>query len=230
MIRMGKSSKLGESNTTPETGEHLVNPAVSARNDSPSGNAFSESELMARDIKEGRLSGFVGGGTVLTGETTFESMLRIDGHLKGQVSSEDGTLIIGSTGQVDADVMVSSAIINGAVNGDVVASEKITLGRTARVVGNIHTPRLIIEDGAVLEGSCSMIRSQEALESRVADSQKGFSTSELVPTVDEEDDDDVEEPSITAYSADDDDAFENDEEEEEDDATLDDESAEAATS
>ncbi len=230
MIRMGKSSKLGEPNTTPETGEHLVNPAVSVKSDSPSGNAFSESELMARDIKEGRLSGFVGGGTVLTGETTFESMLRIDGHLKGQVSSEDGTLIIGSTGQVDADVMVSSAIINGAVNGDVVAAEKITLGRTARVVGNIHTPRLIIEDGAVLEGSCSMIRSQEALESRVAESQAGFSTSELVPTVEEEDE--VEEPSIIAYSPDDDDAFEDDAEDdaEDDDESLDDENSEAATS
>ena len=111
---------------------------------------------MARDIKEGRLSGFVGHGTTLTGETEFHAMLRVDGHLIGTVSSESGTLIIGTNGQVDANVSVAAAMINGSVNGDVHASEKLQLGRTARVMGNIQTPRLIIEEGAVLEGSCSM--------------------------------------------------------------------------
>jgi cytoskeletal protein CcmA (bactofilin family) len=114
--------------------------------------AVTESESMARDIKEGRLSGFVGAGTVLTGETTFKSMLRVDGLLTGRVSSEEGTLIIGSTGQVDADINVSAAIINGLVNGDITTSEKLELGRTARVVGNIKAPRLVMEDGAILEG------------------------------------------------------------------------------
>ena len=47
---------------------------------------------MARDIKEGRLSGFVGHGTTLTGETEFHAMLRVDGHLIGTVASEAGTL------------------------------------------------------------------------------------------------------------------------------------------
>ncbi|MGH7784267.1 MAG: hypothetical protein ACREO5_10555, partial [Candidatus Binatia bacterium] len=46
----------------------------------------SDSESIARDIKEGRLSGFVGHGTTLTGETNFQMMLRVDGHLTGTVS------------------------------------------------------------------------------------------------------------------------------------------------
>ena len=110
--------------------------------------AISESDSMARDIKEGRLSGFVGHGTTLTGETEFHAMLRVDGHLIGTVSSESGTLIIGTNGQVDANIMVAAAMINGTVNGDIVASEKLQLGRTARVMGNIHSPRLIVEEGA----------------------------------------------------------------------------------
>jgi cytoskeletal protein CcmA (bactofilin family) len=95
------------------------------------------------------LSGYVGNGTVLTGETAFQAMLRIDGHLTGRVTSENGTLIIGSTGRVDANIVVATAMINGTVNGDIVAMDKIELGRTARVVGNIQTPKLVIEDGAV---------------------------------------------------------------------------------
>ncbi|MEZ5346360.1 MAG: polymer-forming cytoskeletal protein [Pyrinomonadaceae bacterium] len=178
MIRMGKSSKLSEPEVN-EQNEPAHTPAVSFSSDSQSPNAFSESELMARDIKEGRLSGFVGSGTVLTGETVFESMLRIDGHVKGQVSSKDGTLIIGATGQVDADIIVGTAVINGAVNGDIFTSEKLTLGRSARVVGNIQAARLVMEDGAVLEGNCSMLKPQQDLEARIAESQKQYSTGEL---------------------------------------------------
>src|SRR5687768_12714470 len=58
--------------------------------------AMTESETLAREIKEGTLSGFVGGGTELTGEATFKAMLRVDGHLSGRISSSSGTLIIGA--------------------------------------------------------------------------------------------------------------------------------------
>ncbi|MEO7658714.1 MAG: polymer-forming cytoskeletal protein, partial [Pyrinomonadaceae bacterium] len=114
--------------------------------------------------KEGRLSGFVGHGTTLTGETQFHAMLRVDGHLIGTVSSEAGTLIIGTNGQVDANILVAAAMINGTVNGDIVATEKLQLGRTARVMGNIQSPRLIVEEGAILEGSCSMLKARETQE------------------------------------------------------------------
>ncbi len=162
MIRMGR----GNRDTTDEP-----QPTTPTRYDYPIDNtqpgtsrAISESDSMARDIKEGRLSGFVGHGTTLTGETEFHAMLRVDGHLVGTVSSEAGTLIIGTNGQVDANVAVAAAMVNGTVNGDIVATEKLQLGRTARVLGNIQCPRLIIEEGAILEGSCSMQKARETLE------------------------------------------------------------------
>ncbi|MCA1816180.1 MAG: hypothetical protein LC746_07180 [Acidobacteria bacterium] len=58
-----------------------------------SGKAYTESDALARDIKEGTLTGFVGNGTNMTGEANFKGMLRVDGHLSGRVSSQDGTLI-----------------------------------------------------------------------------------------------------------------------------------------
>ncbi len=165
---MGRSSKTETTNGMNEYQEKPANTNSSYpytnSNQPASTRAISESESMARDIKEGRLSGFVGNGTVLTGETNFQAMLRVDGHLTGRVTSSDGTLVVGSTGRVDANIMVAAAIIGGTVNGDIIATEKLELGRTARVVGNIQTPRLLIEDGATFEGSCSMLKSKEAFE------------------------------------------------------------------
>lgn len=120
--------------------------------------AIGERDAMARDIKAGVLNGFVGFGTVMTGEAVFKGMLRVDGNLTGQISSEDGTLLIGTNGQVDANVNVSIATIHGMVNGDIVATKRIELGRSAKVVGNIHTPALVVEQGAILEGSCTMLQ------------------------------------------------------------------------
>lgn len=163
---MGRSSKPEQSNDTQGFQESSSVSTYQYQNDAASSRAMSESETMARDIKEGRLSGFVGYGTKLTGETNFQAMLRVDGHLTGTVTSENGTLIVGSSGKVDADIMVASAMINGMVNGDIITSERLELGRTARVMGNIQTPRLTIEDGAILEGGCSMIKAKEEVEKR----------------------------------------------------------------
>jgi len=186
MIRMGR----GKDNQ-PETPTYGSTPTASAPQyqseavASPS-RAVTDSESMARDIKEGRLSGFVGHGTTLTGETNFHAMLRVDGHLLGTVTSENGTLIVGTNGQVDANVAVSAAMINGSVNGDILATEKIQLGRTAKVIGNIQTPRLIIEDGAIFEGSCSMLKAQEALEQAATEAATHYGTAQYSTTESDE--------------------------------------------
>jgi cytoskeletal protein CcmA (bactofilin family) len=120
--------------------------------------AVTESESLARDIKEGVLSGYVGNGTVLTGQATFKAMLRVDGVLSGSVSSEAGTLLVGNNGQVDADINVAVAMIHGTVNGDIIASQRLELGRAAKVNGNVQTPSLVIEQGAIFEGSCRMVQ------------------------------------------------------------------------
>jgi cytoskeletal protein CcmA (bactofilin family) len=126
--------------------------------------AVSESEALARDIKEGTLAGYVGNGTSLTGEANFKGMLRIDGRLAGRIASSDGTLLVGTNGQVDADIEVAVATINGTVNGDIIATERIEMGRAAHVKGNIQTPSLMIEQGAIFEGSCRMVQLKESHE------------------------------------------------------------------
>lgn len=199
MIRMGRSSR-----SEPDTNDYQNNnsstatPAYQYGSESPQATprVVTDSESIARDIKEGRLSGFVGHGTVLTGETNFQMMLRVDGHLTGTVMSDGGTLIVGTNGQVDANVSVGVATINGVVNGDVIATEKIQLGRTARVMGNVATPRLVIEEGAVFEGGCSMIKAREDQETEATVAQEKYRTSAVsqyqssTASSDDDDDDD----------------------------------------
>jgi cytoskeletal protein CcmA (bactofilin family) len=150
----------------PPTYRPMAEPSSASSTSSSSPRAVTESESLARDIKEGTLSGFVGNGTVLTGEATFKAMLRVDGHLSGRVSSDSGTLIVGNNGQVDADIQVAVAVIHGTVNGDIVASQRLELGRAAKVNGNIQTPSLVIEQGAVFEGSCRMAQLKTALDTK----------------------------------------------------------------
>lgn len=173
MIRMGRNSK-SETSDVPEfqSSYPQTQSSPSALYGSETPNTVSrpatDSENIARDIKDGKLSGFVGHGTSLTGDTSFQMMLRVDGHLTGTVTSDGGTLIVGNNGQLDANVSVGVAQINGTINGDVAATERIQLGRTARVVGNIATPKLVIEDGAIFEGGCTMLKAREAQEKEAA--------------------------------------------------------------
>ena len=120
--------------------------------------ALTESESLAREIKEGNLSGFVGSGTVVTGEANFKAMMRVDGHLSGRINSSTGTLIVGANGKVDANIEVAVAVIHGTVNGDIIATQRLELGRAAKLNGNIQTASLMIEPGALFEGSCKMIK------------------------------------------------------------------------
>lgn len=147
----------------------------------------TESESLARDIKDGILSGFVGNGTTLTGEASFKGMLRVDGHLSGQVNSDGGTLIVGNNGQVDANIAVAVATIHGTVNGNIIASQRLELGRAAKVKGDIETPSLVIEQGATFEGSCRMVQLREAQEKKNAGAGRGngvLDTSSIKPTPD----------------------------------------------
>ncbi len=134
--------------------------------------AMTESESLAREIKEGTLNGFIGNGTALVGEAMFKGMLRVDGHLSGRITSEDGTLIIGTNGQVDANVEVAVATINGTVNGDIIATKRIEIGRAAKVTGNIQTAALVIEQGAIFEGSCRMLHLKKAADTPAKNGEK----------------------------------------------------------
>ena len=97
----------------------------------------------------------LGPQVALEGSLVFEGTLFINGHVKGTVESGTGTIVIGESAVIHADVFVSNATVSGEVKGTVRATELIKLHPSARVKGTINAPRIQIEPGAVIDGRCS---------------------------------------------------------------------------
>ncbi|EGB15776.1 protein of unknown function DUF583 [Pseudodesulfovibrio mercurii] len=106
---------------------------------------------MARD----EINAFLGAGTNYHGKLHFQGAVRIDGNFQGEVVSE-GTLVIGQDAVVDGQVKVGQLVLSGRIKGEVEAKNKVVLHKTANLQGNIRTPVLVVEEGAVLEGELVM--------------------------------------------------------------------------
>jgi cytoskeletal protein CcmA (bactofilin family) len=105
----------------------------------------------------------IGAGTVIGAKSFFEGRfavkgnLRIDGRFEGNVLRVD-QLQVGPEGKVKSDIAATNVVVEGIVIGNITASTRILLLSTARVLGDIRTPELIIQDGVVLEGKCTISR------------------------------------------------------------------------
>jgi cytoskeletal protein CcmA (bactofilin family) len=101
------------------------------------------------------VNGFIDRGSQVRGELSFEEAFRIDGRFEGKIRS-GAELIIGESADVTADIDVGRLSINGSLKGSVRASERVEMLAGARVFGDVVTPVLRVEEGAVFQGSCQM--------------------------------------------------------------------------
>jgi cytoskeletal protein CcmA (bactofilin family) len=98
----------------------------------------------------------------LTGDISFKDMIRVNGHIAGTLHSSNGTVIVDMGANVEADLDVAVAVISGTVKGDIVARERVELGPTSQIYGNIWTRSIVIKHGAIFEGVCRMIGEAQA--------------------------------------------------------------------
>ena len=103
----------------------------------------------------GGSSAFLGKGSRIVGKLAFEGPARIEGTVEGEIVAQD-TLTVGEGAIVNAQIMGSTVIIHGRVTGDVTARKRLEIRAPGRVVGNITTPSLVIHEGVVFEGQCTM--------------------------------------------------------------------------
>ncbi len=101
------------------------------------------------------LVGYLYKGSRVSGQLSFQGSVRIDGAVDGDIQCQ-GTLTIGESAEVKAKITAKAVVIHGKVEGNVSAKEKIELIAPARLIGNIDSPRLIITEGVVFDGDCSM--------------------------------------------------------------------------
>jgi len=101
------------------------------------------------------LTAFIDQGSEFEGKLSFKDTVRIDGRFMGEISSEN-TLVVGETGEIEAQIDSPTVVISGTVFGDVQASRQLVMHKSARLKGNVTTASLVMEEGAMLNGSVKM--------------------------------------------------------------------------
>jgi cytoskeletal protein CcmA (bactofilin family) len=118
-----------------------------------------ERDTLARDTQtptaNGEVSAYLGKGSRITGKLNFEGTVRVDGQVEGEIAAQD-TLVVGESAILNAQISGSSIIITGKVTGDITARKRVEIRAPGKLFGNVTTPSLIIQEGVVFEGHCSM--------------------------------------------------------------------------
>lgn len=107
------------------------------------------------------ISGLLGAGSRFEGLISFDGTLRIDGAVYGQIickSQKPSVVIITQQAMVEADIIADVVIISGVVSGNIKAVEKLEIHSPGRLEGLVYTSEFSIEDGALFQGECIMIR------------------------------------------------------------------------
>ena len=105
-----------------------------------------------------RIDSLIGAGTTVDGDVTFTGGLRVDGSVRGRVTAidnEPATLVVSEQARIDGEVRVSHVVINGTVNGPVMAKDYLELQAKARVNGDVTYRTLEMHVGAIVQGKLS---------------------------------------------------------------------------
>ncbi len=113
-----------------------------------------------------QITAYLGRRIEFDGKMSFTGTVRIDGRFRGEISTE-GTLIVGELAVIDADIRASHTVISGEVHGSLLVAKRMEIQTTGKVFGNIQTPTLVMDEGAVFEGNCQMKNLTNAIEDKL---------------------------------------------------------------
>ncbi len=92
----------------------------------------------------------------IKGTIKFGEAMRVDGSFDGELTSDNGELVVGKTGKVKATVKVKSAVVEGRVEGNIKASDKVELKQSAQIFGDVQAKTLVVEQGVIFVGNCNV--------------------------------------------------------------------------
>lgn len=107
-----------------------------------------------------RGSATIGKNVTITGQIFSREDIIIDGEVEGTVEAAENKLTIGPNGKVKAGIHARDVVIIGSVQGNVEATERVDIRKDARLLGDIRTARIVIEDGAVFKGSIDIVKTE----------------------------------------------------------------------
>ncbi len=112
--------------------------------------------------KRNEIDTIIGPHTYFEGTLSCKEGSRIDGKLKGKIEC-DGSLVIGSTGEVEGEIEADSVFIAGEFKGNVIAKNHLEITEKGKVYGDITTANLVVDQGVIFEGRCHMMPQQDTL-------------------------------------------------------------------
>ena len=118
---------------------------------------------METSKSEDAVQAHLGKGSRVEGKLTFEGSVKIDGQVEGQIQAQHA-VVVGENAVINAQIGADTIIIKGKVIGDITARKQVELRAPAKLTGNITTPSLVIHEGVVFEGHCSMGGAENKLE------------------------------------------------------------------
>ena len=118
--------------------------------------------------QRGELGTIIGKQTVVDGDIRVKHSLRIDGRVRGNIHTTD-TIVIGKEGEIEGKVQAKHVLLAGRVVGNVVSQGNIFLESSATVQGDIRAAQLVVDEGAVFDGKCSMKGTKEDASKEIKD-------------------------------------------------------------
>ena len=112
-------------------------------------------------VKDAGHTTYIEEGSEIDGKMTFTGTVVLNGRLRGEIVSNDN-LVIGEKGVVNANIRAGVVQISGEVVGNVIASDRVELKEKCRVYGDVSAPVVIIAEGALFEGQCTMTKGRPA--------------------------------------------------------------------
>ena len=102
------------------------------------------------------INSIIGEGTRFSGELVLDGLLRIDGDFSGSIETT-GKVLVGKSGRAECNIIAGTVVVGGIVRGNIYSSGKVVILSTGMVIGNIHAPRMVIEEGVLLHGNCRIV-------------------------------------------------------------------------
>ena len=150
-------NKRKEEEYPPKSTAPPAAPANPVKESSPMSSAPAPAQYVSSDS---RGPAIIGKSVMIKGQIFSREDLTIDGEIDGSVELAEHRLTVGPNGKLQAGVKAREVVVLGTIHGNVEATDKIDIRKDARLVGDIKTVRIVIEDGAFFKGSIDIVRAE----------------------------------------------------------------------
>jgi cytoskeletal protein CcmA (bactofilin family) len=142
--------------------------------------SFAKGESMA--AKNETTNCIIGEGSIFEGRFYVNGSIQIEGKFQGDIKTDD-QLVVGPTGKVKTDIVARRVTVAGTLIGNIVASEEVSLLHTGKVLGNITTPKLSVEQGVITEGKVTITSGQTEDARRIIEDAFGTETEDAFSAI-----------------------------------------------